>query len=56
MAIKDELPDTIQGINNYKNYAINQIKKNNTANKRLDKLIAECEERIRAKEKEKENG
>lgn len=51
----DQLPDTLQGLNLYKNYAERQMKSNNSQNKKFEKLIAECERRITIKEKGAKN-
>ena len=52
-----KVPDTLQGCILYRDYAVNQIKRNLNENRRLEELIAECERRIEAKEKkERENG
>jgi len=48
---EDELPESIQGLMEYRAYALNQIKENNLNNKRLEKQVIECDERIEAKEK-----
>jgi len=47
----EKLPETLQGLVNFRRYAVNQIKKNLIINKRLEKQIVECDKRIEAKEK-----
>jgi len=52
-----KVPDTMQGLIVYRDYCINQCKRNLNENRRLEELLAECERRIEAKkEKEKQNG
>jgi len=53
---EDEIPETLQGIKLYRAYAINQIDQNNLNNKRLERLIVICDQRIEAKEKGAEYG
>jgi hypothetical protein len=56
MSMFDDIPHTLQGCILFKAYAEKKIKSNNLENKRLDKIIAECERRIEVKEKENKNG
>ncbi len=52
----EEVPDTLQGLTLYKMYAESKIKSNLRQNKKLEKLLGECIERIAKKEKDVNNG
>jgi len=49
--LTDLIPDTLQGCISFRNYAENQIKRNNDDNRRLENLLTECEQRIEVKQK-----
>ena len=56
MNMFDDIPETLQGCMLYRDYALKKIKLNKLEDKRLEKIITECERRISVKEKGATNG
>ena len=56
MSMYDDIPHTLQGLKLFEAYAKKKIHSNKLENKRLEKIMAECQRRTEVKEKENKNG
>jgi len=50
--INEELPETLDGLNQYLNYCEVEIKRCKSVSQRLDALLTECKQRIKVRKQE----